>query len=62
MAEKMNTMKDFDQSMVELGLSMIDDYYKGIVNDNKLRLADKIIQLYQAVKVKETPVNTNKSK
>ena len=58
----MNTMKDFDQSMVELGLSMIDDYYKGIVNDNKLRLADKIIQLYQAVKVKETPVNTNKSK
>ena len=56
------TMKDFDQSMIELGLSMIDDYYKGIVNDNKLRLADKIIQLYRAVKVKETPVNTNKSK
>ena len=55
-------MKDFDQSMVELGLSMIDDYYKGIVNDNKLRLADKIIQLYQAVKIKETSVNTNKSK
>ena len=55
-------MKDFEQSMVELGLSMIDDYYKGIVNDNKLRLADKIIQLYQVVKVKETPININKSK
>ena len=56
------TIKDFEQSMVELGLSMIDDYYKGIVNDNKLRLADKIIQLYQVVKVKETPININKSK
>lgn len=59
MAEKANTIKDLDQVMIELGLSMIDDYYKGVVNDNKLRLADKIIQLYQSVKVKET-VNNNK--
>ena len=57
MAEvKKSTIKDLEQAMTDLGLSMIEDYYKGNVNEHKLKLAEKIIDLYEVVKNKDIAI------
>ena len=53
---KKSTIKDLEQAMTDLGLSMIEDYYKGNVNEHKLKLAEKIIALYEVVKTKDIAV------
>ena len=47
MAEKVNTMKDLDQSMIDLGVKLCEDFNSGrVINDAQGKLLDATIKLY----------------
>ena len=50
--EKTNTIEDFKQAVIDLGMSLAEDYNKGFVNENKLKAVDAIIKVYETLKVK----------
>ena len=70
MAEKVNTMKDLDQAMIDLGVKLCEDFNSGrVINDAQSKLLDAVTKLYSVVKANEQPitkhnekVNTTKSK
>ena len=65
MVEKVNTMKDLDQSMIDLGVKLCEDFNSGrLINDAQGKLLDATIKLYSVIKVREPTekVNTSKSK
>ena len=69
MAEKKDTgtisLADFEQGVLTVGMSLIEDYRKGVVvNKEKFDIIDAIIKVYNAVKVREPPdrINAGKSK
>ena len=63
--EKVNTMKDLDQSMIDLGVKLCEDFTNGrVINEAQSKLLDATIKLYSVIKVREPTekVNTGKSK
>ena len=52
MAEKVNTMKDLDQAMIDLGVRLCEDFNNGrVINDAQGKLLDETIKLYSTVKI-----------
>ena len=68
--KQQNTMKDLDQSMIDLGVRLCEDFMQGkVINDAQSKLLDAVTKLYGVVKANEQPIskppekiNTTKSK
>lgn len=57
----MNTMKDLDQSIIDLGIKLCEDYNNGqIINEAQGNLLNAIIRLYEVTRNREPP-NVNKT-
>ena len=57
----MNTMKDLDQSIIDLGIKLCADYNNGqIINEAQGNLLNAIIRLYEVTRNREPP-NVNKT-
>ena len=49
--KQQNTMKDLDQSMIDLGVRLCEDFMQGkVINDAQSKLLDAVTNLYGAVK------------
>ena len=68
--KQQNTMKDLDQSMIDLGVRLCEIFQMGgIINDDQAKIVDAVTKLYSVVKANEQQVskppekaNTTKSK
>ena len=51
------TMKDLDQSMIDLGVRLCEIFQTGgIINDAQAKIVDAVTKLYGVVKANEQPV------
>ena len=58
--KQQNTMKDLDQSMIDLGVRLCEDFTQGkVINDAQSKLLDAVTKLYSVVKTNEQPANNS---